>query len=155
MIRPLDYKGISGVYKITQPDGRYYIGSSKDVYSRLRQHKSYLNTKCKWSPFTFQFDELIVEILEVTSDVKTAENKYLNQLWSDDILNREENSTGRNIRKDKNPNWKNSVVLDVYCKCGAKIYSEYRKHKNAISCKPCVAKSRVRNEKGHFIKLNK
>jgi predicted GIY-YIG superfamily endonuclease len=30
---------ICGVYKITNPEGKSYIGQSKDVYSRFEHHK--------------------------------------------------------------------------------------------------------------------
>jgi len=37
-------KGVSGIYKITSPSGRVYIGSSRDIRARALRHRSYLTT---------------------------------------------------------------------------------------------------------------
>lgn len=38
----LDEKGVSGIYKIVAPNGKCYVGSSKDMLFRARQHRSKL-----------------------------------------------------------------------------------------------------------------
>jgi predicted GIY-YIG superfamily endonuclease len=38
MIEPKEYKNKQGVYMIVQPDGKYYIGSSIELYNRLGQN---------------------------------------------------------------------------------------------------------------------
>lgn len=74
---------ISGIYKITSPTGRIYIGSSKDVYYRRHQYEI---KHCKEQPRLYRsllkygFENHIFEILEECS----IENLYpLERAWGD------------------------------------------------------------------------
>lgn len=75
---------ICGIYKITSPSGKIYIGQSKDVNARLQYYK---NSRCKcqqklyhsiikyrWNTHTF---EIIVECLE--SELNDLEAYYIKQ----------------------------------------------------------------------------
>lgn len=162
MINPLDYKGKGGVYMITQPDGRYYIGSSKNLYGRFRQHKSYEHSKRKSYKFNFTFSDLSVVILEYSTltgrDLKMIEDKYIKDMWSEMILNKEDVALGRNIKGNRNPmkdesvskkvadrlsmmtgiknnNWKGGLVqIRTTCpKCGG---HKYYYSKTCLKCRP-------------------
>lgn len=146
MIRALDYKNLQGVYLITSPNGQFYVGSSVDLYGRLRAHKTYFSKNCrdykkiKWD---CSFEELEVKILKLTQNktskqLKKIENQYLELYWSDLILNKEKKSTGRDITESKNPNWRGGKV-DKTCQCGKVIKFKSKR------CYSCNAKFRHRN----------
>ena len=40
-----------GIYKITSPSGKIYIGQSKDIEKRF---KAYKNLKCKGQPYIYR-----------------------------------------------------------------------------------------------------
>ncbi len=81
---------VCGIYLITcKPNGKVYIGSSKDVFSRLNSHVTSLLTKThtnkglqtdfnkhEYSAFTFE----VLEIVAVESQLKTIEQTYLNKV---------------------------------------------------------------------------
>lgn len=152
MIIPKEFKNKGGVYLILQSDNRYYIGSSCNLYSRLRSHKAFIN-KPPRSRLTESFDLSEIFILEYSelkgSRLRELEQIYINNLWSDNILNVEKSVFGRDINNNKNPNYKAAVIPTVYCKCGKRIYSDYSRASSA--CGSCVAKDRPRNKKGWFI----
>jgi len=145
MIIPKEYKGKQGVYLIRQPDGKYYIGSSVELYNRLRVHKTYFDYNSRdyqRVKYTCRWNELDIEILQETTnltskELKSIEQTYIDKYWSEYILNSEKRSEGRTISKDKNPNWKGGVsVATKKCKCGStiKLYSN--------NCYSCTAKNR-------------
>ena len=150
MIEPLDYKRTQGVYKIYQPDGKFYIGSSVNLYNRLRGHKSIFSKNSRdylRIEYTCKWEDLEVEILEHTQNLnskqlKDIEDVYIKRLWSDDILNKEKMSKGRDISLQKNPNWKNNISKNVkYCICN-KIINNRSK-----LCYSCRAKERHQSNK--------
>lgn len=79
---------ICGVYKITSPSGKFYIGSSVDIHNRWWGHKSDLiNNKHHSPPLQnaankHGVDNLIFEVIEVCdfSIVRDVEQKYLDEL---------------------------------------------------------------------------
>jgi len=172
MINCIDYKNSNPVvYMIVQPDGKFYIGSSVNLYNRLREHKSYITGKRKQVQYTCKWDELNLFILEEVlnkDQIKDREQYYLNQYWNDFILNKEKRSRGRDINKDKNPMkleevrrkvsdkmktrkgesstcWRGGAVkIKTTCFCGNK------KSYYSITCIKCRNK-RVRDELGRFI----
>ena len=95
MIEPKLYNEISCVYKLTQEDGRFYIGSTKNLYRRLRTHKC--------DKFKHNFHTLKLDILEVTDNLKERESFYIKTNWCNDIINIERKSTGRDISGNNNP----------------------------------------------------
>jgi predicted GIY-YIG superfamily endonuclease/DNA-directed RNA polymerase subunit RPC12/RpoP len=151
MIEPKKYKDIQGVYMIVQPDGRYYIGSSVELYNRLRAHKCYFSPKSrdyKRINYTCKWSELRFYILKKTdglnkSQIKKAEQKYLDLYWSDGILNIERVTKGRDINGEKNPMYR--IIPKVYClDCSTQI--SYHTTKQAKRCKSCASKMRTRDE---------
>ena len=127
MIEPKEYKDVQGVYMIVQPDGRYYIGSSVDLYNRLRAHKSYFSPKSrdyKRIKYTCKWPELRFYILKKTKNLsikklRAVEKRYLDLYWSDGILNIEKKSAGRSIDRPNNPNWLGGRCDSKVCKCGS------------------------------------
>ena len=78
---------ISGVYKITNKiTGDFYIGSSKDIKRRWRDHrklsqwKAHSNTRLYKDMFEFGLDNFTFEIIEETSSLKEREQYYIEQL---------------------------------------------------------------------------
>ena len=136
-MRPLDYKGMSGIYRLTNSRGEYYIGSSKDVYNRLRSHKC-LNT------MNDSVHNIKVEILEVTTtNLKEREHHYILTNWSEKIINKEKLTKGRDINGVKNPMYK--VIPIVHC-LDCKTQISYHTTKQAKRCKSCASKNRQRDE---------
>jgi hypothetical protein len=148
MIEPKEYKNKQGVYMIVQPDGKYYIGSSIELYNRLRSHKSCFSPDSrdyKKIEYTCDWSELNIYILKKTdglnkSQIKKVEQKYLDLYWSDGILNTERKSTGRLIGRENNPNWHQGRCESKVCKCGSSInyrssmcYSCRAKHRHSIN----------------------
>lgn len=78
---------ISGVYSITSPSGGQYIGSSKDIHSRWRQHKWMLEEglhhssalQNAWSKYSGNLEYTILETCQPSKLAKT-EQKYLDKL---------------------------------------------------------------------------
>jgi group I intron endonuclease len=159
MINGKIYKDVKAVYKITQSDGRYYIGSSTNLYTRIRSHKTFI--KKNQSRLTDDWEKLEIEIIEefvdiTVKDIKKKEDYYLSLYWSDKILNIEKKSTGRSISGDKNPmrskdiaskvseklrlrkgpnnsNWKGGLTqTKITCPtCNG------RKHRESVVCREC------------------
>lgn len=87
---------ISGIYKIINKiDGKYYVGSSKNIYKRWIKHKSLLRhnkhindyLQNAWNKFgESNFEYVITEICTYDS-LKTIEQKYL------DIANQEQDKS--------------------------------------------------------------
>lgn len=78
---------ISGVYKITNKiTGDFYIGSSKDIKRRWRDHiklsqwKAHPNTRLYKDMFEFGLDNFLFEIIEETDNLKEREQYYIEQL---------------------------------------------------------------------------
>lgn len=78
---------ISGVYKITNKiTGDFYIGSSKDIKRRWRDHrklsqwKAHSNTRLYKDMLEFGLDNFTFEIIEETSSLKEREQYYIEQL---------------------------------------------------------------------------
>lgn len=156
MIEPKEYKGRQGVYMIVQPDGQYYIGSSIELYNRLRAHKTYLNPKAKnyrLIKYTCEWNELSVYILKYTiglsqKQLKSLEQKYLDIYWSDSILNTERKSSGRSISKSANPNWIGGRCDDKICECGSII--NYR----SSHCRSCSTKKQHKINRDYWRNVN-
>lgn len=101
--RRIDWKK-SGIYSIIcTVNGKQYIGCSKDIYSRINAHKSYLkNNKFKqdnkyfiedWNKYgSDAFDYKVLEY--TTENLKDKEYHYITSL---DTINREK---GYNLRRD-------------------------------------------------------
>jgi hypothetical protein len=64
-------KGICGVYSVTSEDGRQYVGSSRDIYKRWREHRCVLrNGTSKNRPLQDAWEEcksFVFEILIICS----------------------------------------------------------------------------------------
>lgn len=101
--RRIDYKK-SGIYSIIcTVNGKQYIGSSKNIYSRINAHKSYLTNK-RFKQDNFYFiedwhkygsDAFDYKVLEYTTEnLKDKEYHYINFY---DTVNREK---GYNLRRD-------------------------------------------------------
>ena len=76
-------KKICGIYKITSPSGRVYIGQSIDVYSRLKQYQI---KDCKKQPKLFNslvkygYENHLVEVIEYcTVDFLNEKERF----WQD------------------------------------------------------------------------
>lgn len=136
-MKPLDYKGMSGVYKLTNSRGEFYIGSSKDIYSRFRQHK------CR-NTMKDSIHNITAEILEVSEvNLRQKEQVYILKYWSDKILNIEKVSSGRDISGTKNPMYR--IIRDMFClDCSKSI--TYHPRKQPKRCKRCSTKQRKRDE---------
>ena len=93
---------ISGIYKIVNKvNGKYYVGSSKDIYDRWKEHKQYLIHKYHpndylqhaWNKYgEIAFDFIIIEKL-TESELKNIEQKYLDKI-------KENKSIAYNLRYD-------------------------------------------------------
>jgi len=59
-------KNICGVYKITNPVGEIYVGSSKDIINRIRSHKNFQpsSSKINKSLSLYKYENHFFEILE-------------------------------------------------------------------------------------------
>lgn len=94
----------SGIYSIIcTVNGKQYIGCSKNIYSRINAHKSYLNNKKfkqdnvyfieDWNKYgSDSFDYVVLEY--TTENLKDKECNYIEKL---DTINREK---GYNLRRD-------------------------------------------------------
>jgi group I intron endonuclease len=84
-----DTTKVSGIYKIVnRVNGKYYIGSSKDIYDRWKEHKQYLIHKYHpndylqhaWNKYGEDaFDFVIIEKL-LENELKNIEQKYLDKI---------------------------------------------------------------------------
>lgn len=72
----------SGIYKITNPRGRVYIGQAKNIQKRLRYYlyKVPLSTKIGRSIHKYGIENHIVEVLELTKDLDNREIFYIKHL---------------------------------------------------------------------------
>lgn len=80
---------VCGIYKITcKPSGKVYIGSSKDVFSRLNSHVTSLLIKTHtnkglqtdFNKHTYQnFCFEVIELVGLETQLKAIEQGYLNQ----------------------------------------------------------------------------
>jgi predicted GIY-YIG superfamily endonuclease len=73
-------KGISGIYKITNPVNECYIGGSKNISRRIKNHKSMhnINSKMKNSFEIYGVDKHTFEIIEECpiNELSIKENFY-------------------------------------------------------------------------------
>lgn len=54
-----------GIYKITNPIGQIYIGQSKDIEKRFKQHKNeFMMTKLKFSFLSYGYENHSFEVVE-------------------------------------------------------------------------------------------
>lgn len=105
---------MKGIYKITNiVNNKYYIGSSKDIEGRFKNHKSHLkrnkhrNGKLQSSYNKHGLDSFIFEILEILDDSVTKEDllrveqTYLDKLLKKQVynLNFTSNSGGAEVLK--------------------------------------------------------
>lgn len=79
------FKGLIGVYKITHlPTGNYYVGSSKDISRRWREHTSNIRHQGSLGDFhpinDFNINNYRFDVLESCSldDLLEVESKYVN-----------------------------------------------------------------------------
>lgn len=70
-------KEIAGIYKITNPDGKIYIGRSINIYKRWREHKYKTNSLIYRSINKHGYDRHKFEIIHIVDDVNHNE---LNEL---------------------------------------------------------------------------
>ena len=77
-------EGVSaGIYKITAPDGHYYIGSAKDLKTRFRRHSWDLKNNRhhnKW--------------------MQRIYNKHINEVWSMELLEAVKDDTMLELKED-------------------------------------------------------
>jgi group I intron endonuclease len=79
---------VSGIYRITSPSGKFYIGSSLNIAARWRQHRSdlrrnlHVNPKLQAAWNKYSEDNLKLEIVEVclVEDLLNREQHYLDTL---------------------------------------------------------------------------
>lgn len=76
---------ICGVYKITNPVGKVYIGSSKDIKNRWSSYKKCVQSRIKKSFDQYRLENHIFEIIE---ECKIDELKCRERYWQDfyDVL---------------------------------------------------------------------
>jgi group I intron endonuclease len=80
-------KRVSGIYKIiNKTDGKYYVGSSHDIYKRWRYHREDLTKGNHHSPYlqrawnkygSDNFDFVIIELNIIEENLLKEEQKYL------------------------------------------------------------------------------
>jgi len=82
-------KGISGIYKITNPINECYIGGSKNVSRRINNHKSMnnINYKMQKSFDEYGIDNHTFEILEECSINELSEKEHYYQVKFNSIEN--------------------------------------------------------------------
>lgn len=79
---------ICGIYKITSPSGKFYIGSTVDIYGRWHGHKSDLRKRkhhcdaLQKAANKYGIDNLVFELLEKCSfdTLRDVEQRYINAL---------------------------------------------------------------------------
>jgi group I intron endonuclease len=79
-----------GVYQITSPSGKYYIGKSENMYRRMLNHKSDAKKKEHYNPklknsFAKYGDKMTCKVLALADkkDVCYLETYYINLFWGD------------------------------------------------------------------------
>lgn len=98
---------ISGVYKITNPIGKIYIGQSVNIRKRWQTHKSTIKTKCAskiaMSLREYGYDNHLFEIVEICEEKELYQREtfYINLIKSEGkiIINHQKN--GFEIKKYK------------------------------------------------------
>ena len=150
---------ISGVYKITNKiTGDFYIGSSKDIKRRWRDHrklsqwKAHSNTRLYKDMFEFGLDNFTFEIIEETNSLKEREQYYIEQLKpSYNSIRAKGHDTERH--KEGNKAWYRSHLEEH----SANMKAWYEAHKDERSIKSkawyeahreeCLAKSKTYDSK--------
>lgn len=75
-------KGVSGIYKITNPEGKCYIGGSKNVDRRIKNHKGSQSINCKLqsSYDAFGVENHTFEVIEECSLLELSQKEYYYQV---------------------------------------------------------------------------
>jgi len=115
-----------GIYKITNPNGKIYIGQSIDIIKRFKQYKS---LDCKRQPkiynslLKYGIEQHIFEIIEECSETKLNEreiywkqhyntvNEGLNCELHDNSIGPKSESTKQKLRKPKPEGFGNKISL--------------------------------------------
>lgn len=108
--RDTTLKKVSGIYKITNKvNGKYYVGSSKDIFRRWLDHTSELEREVHHSDYLqrawnkYKSSNFVFEIIELASEekLKEIEQVYLNKAFiyenAEMTYNASPNSTGGKV----------------------------------------------------------
>lgn len=106
---------ISGIYKITYPNGKNYIGQAQNIRSRLMEHNNYAKTghgdrelllcEQKMQEYNFYIDEFT--LLEVVNDLKLLDEKE--QYWINYFHSYVKNGQGYNKTKGGDASGKRGI----------------------------------------------
>jgi group I intron endonuclease len=130
----------SGIYKITNPEGKTYIGCSKDIDNRIKQYK---NINCPnqslllESLIYYGWKNHQVEIIEYTADLIEREKYWINHFQSHKLgLN---NNTGGGGTQNHTEETKLKISSSSKLNKGKRIKSHWKgksytnEHKEKIS----------------------
>lgn len=141
---------ICGVYKITNTaNGKFYIGSSKDVKNRWTQHRNALNDNKHGNPYLqnawnkYGVQSFKFEIIEKCSieDQFEREQFYLNKLNPFD-------NNGYNIVRQISKEYMSDHCMMKECsKCGRTYHTFSHLSKYCDECKAEMAKENFENFK--------
>ena len=153
-------KGKSGIYVIRNlQNQKVYVGKSKNIYIRLKQHITQLNTKSKdenrylinaWHKYgKNNFEYYVIEYLEFKEDLlKTRELFWMETLKS---LNRK---TGYNLRKDTETKCEVSIETREKCRQSQiKRYEKSEERKKSSDASKKFWKERPELKKGMIEKV--
>lgn len=123
---------VSGVYKITSPSGKFYIGSSKNIKRRFIEHKCKLRKQTHPNHILqnacnkYGLDSLIFETIETCCSAMRIENE---QKWIDELKPKYNlSNSAKNAMCDPNVAIKVAVKLK-----GRKATSEQRLKMSVVS----------------------
>ena len=140
---------ISGVYKITNTiTGEFYIGSSKNVKKRWREHKSpstwmgYPNSTMYQDMQKYCVDKFKFEIIEETTELKQRE-----QYWMDLLKPKYNNYNAKGIDIERCKKAKEKYFQSEKGKKTSKEYSQSEKGREAHKKYQQSEKGRETNKK--------
>jgi len=123
------------IYLLYDDDGNGYIGKTKNLKQRLRQHKQKLDNNCR-SRLLNNFECLVIEEFDDKNDLDDAEQFYYDlykDLYGDKIINR-----CRPLQTQKEYNENNKKRITEY----KKEWSETHKEQVANSKKKWYKKNK-------------
>lgn len=121
----------TGIYKITSPSGKVYIGQSIDIYKRWEGHKSHngIGPKLKNSYIKYGFDSHVKDVLE-ECDIKQLNEREI--YWKQHYLDIH--------------GWDNVLFCELYDNGGGPKSKE-TKAKQSVSQKANLAKPEVKEKR--------